>query len=168
MENSILEKEDKQIEKGFKQIYPNNNDVKISMKSWGDDWPWISRGYDTRRLTIYENIKEWNENFFKVDVDYTDNYNVKLYLTKSYRTKTYGIDKIYIKNGNDEPMCLTEVNSKDYKIIAKKIDKIYFNINEHSLLIVTDKNFFSKKEKKLLEEKVITKTAINSIEELFN
>ena len=34
MENSILEKEDKQIEKGFKQIYPNNNDVKISMKSW--------------------------------------------------------------------------------------------------------------------------------------
>lgn len=167
MENAILI-EDKQIEKGFKQIYPNNNDVEISLKSWGDGWPWISKGWETRRLTIYENIKEWNKIFFKVDVDYTDDYSVKLYLTKSFRTKTYGVDKIYIKNGDDEPLCLTKVNSKDYKIIAKKIDKIYFNINEHSLLILTDKNFISKKEKKLLKEKSITEAANNSIEELFN
>lgn len=57
MENAIF-REDKQIEKGFKQIYPNNNEGEISLKSWGDDWPWISKGWETRRLTIYENIKE--------------------------------------------------------------------------------------------------------------
>ena len=29
MENSILEKEDKYIKDGYKQVYPNNKDIKV-------------------------------------------------------------------------------------------------------------------------------------------
>lgn len=91
-----------------------------------------------------------------------------MYLTKSFQTKTYGVDKIYTKNGDDEPLCLTEVNSKDYKIIAKKIDKIYFNISEHSLLILTDKNFISKTEKKQTAKMKEKEEFTSNIKDLLN
>lgn len=92
-----------------------------------------------------------------------------MYLTKNSQTQRYGISNIYITtNGNDETILLTEENSKDYKTIAKKIDKIYFNINVFSLLIVIDNDFISKQEKKLLEEKAKKEAAKNSIEDLFN
>ena len=70
--------------------------------------------------------------------------------------------------GNDEIIRLTEEISKDYKTIAKKIDKIYFNMKTLRLLIVIDNNFISKQEKKLLEEKAKKEEAKNSIEALFN
>lgn len=34
MENSILEKEDKYIKEGYKQIYPNDKDIKVSLLNW--------------------------------------------------------------------------------------------------------------------------------------
>ena len=92
-----------------------------------------------------------------------------MYLTKDSQTQRYGISNIYITtNGNDETILLTEENSKDYKTIAKKIDKIYFNMKTLRLLIVIDNNFISKQEKKLLEEKEKKEEAKNSIEALFN
>ena len=65
-------------------------------------------------------------------------------------------------------MLLSKANSKDYKKIAKKIDKIYFNIDECSLLIVIDKDFISKKEKKFLEEQLKSEEAKTAIESLLN
>ena len=34
MENSILEKEDKYIKDGYKQIYPNDKDIKVTLLNW--------------------------------------------------------------------------------------------------------------------------------------
>lgn len=168
MENSILEKEDKYIKDGYKQIYPNDKDVKIRIELWRDSLPLIIRGWQTRRLTIIESIKE-RDSFFLTNAEYyTDNSLIHMYLTKDSQTQRYGISNIYITtNGNDETILLTEENSKDYKTIAKKIDKIYFNIKAFSLLIVIDNDFISKEEKKLLEEKAKENEAKKSISELF-
>lgn len=168
MENSILEKEDKYIKDGYKQIYPNNKDVKIRIELWRDSLPLIIRGWQTRRLTIIESINE-RDSFFLTNAEYyTDNSVIHMYLTKDSQTQRYGISNIYIRtNGNDETILLTEENSKDYKTIAKKIDKIYFNIKAFSLLIVIDNDFISKQEKKLLEEKAKENKAKKSISELF-
>ena len=69
MKNAIF-KADEQLQNGFKQIYPNNNNVKINVKSWHDarlwntdwvfcvEWLWIRRARGTEGLTIYEKIKE--------------------------------------------------------------------------------------------------------------
>ena len=129
----------------------------------------IIRGWQTRRLTIIESINERDSFFLTIAEDYTDNSVIHMYLSKDSQTQGYGISNIYITtNGNDETTLLTEENSKDYKKIAKKIDKIYFNINEFSLLIVIDNDFISKQEKKLLEEKAKKEAAKSSIEDLFN
>lgn len=167
MENAIVN--ESKIEKDFKQIYPNNKDVKIRIELWRDSLPLIIRGWQTRRLTIIESINE-RDSFFLTNAEYyTDNSVIHMYLTKDSQTQRYGISNIYITtNGNDETILLTEENSKDYKTIAKKIDKIYFNINVFSLLIVIDNDFISKQEKKLLEEKAKKEAAKNSIEDLFN
>lgn len=151
MGNAIVN--ESKIEKDFKQIYPNNKDVKIRIEFWRDSLPLIIRGWQTRRLTIIESINE-RDSFFLTNAEYyTDNSVIHMYLTKNSQTQRYGISNIYITtNGNDETILLTEENSKDYKTIAKKIDKIYFNIKEFSLLIVIDNDFISKQEKKLLEE----------------
>ena len=165
MENAIV-KEDK-IEKDFKQIYPNNNDVRIRIETV-KNWPLISKWWQTRRLTIFESIKERDSFLLTIDEDYTDNSVIHMYLIKDSQTQRYGISNIYITtNGNDETILLTEENSKDYKTIAKKIDKIYFNIKAFSLLIVIDNDFISKQEKKLLEEKAKENEAKKSISELF-
>lgn len=168
MENSILEKEDKYIKDGYKQIYPNDKDVKIRIELWRDSLPLIIRGWQTRRLTIIESINE-RDSFFLTNAEYyTDNSVIHMYLTKDSQTQRYGINNIYITtNGNDETILLTEENSKDYKTIAKKIDKIYFNIKAFNLLIVIDDDFISKQEKKLLEEKAKENEAQKSISELF-
>lgn len=166
MGNAIVN--ESKIEKDFKQIYPNNKDVKIRIEFWRDSLPLIIRGWQTRRLTIIESINE-RDSFFLTNAEYyTDNSVIHMYLTKNSQTQRYGISNIYITtNGNDETILLTEENSKDYKTIAKKIDKIYFNINEFSLLIVIDNDFISKQEKKLLEEKAKENKAKKSISELF-
>ena len=168
MENSILEKEDKYIKDGYKQIYLNDKDVKIRIKLYRDSLPLIIRGWQTRRLTIIESINE-RDSFFLTNAEYyTDNSVIHMYLTKDSQTQRYGISNIYITtNGNDETILLTEENSKDYKTIAKKIDKIYFNIKAFSLLIVIDNDFISKEEKKLLEEKAKENEAKKTISELF-
>ena len=167
MGNAIVN--ESKIEKDFKQIYPNNKDVKIRIELWRDSLPLIIRGWQTRRLTIIESINERDSFFLTIAEDYTDNSVIHMCLSKDSQTQGYGISNIYITtNGNDETIILTEENSKDYKTIAKKIDKIYFNINEFSLLIVIDNNFISKQEKKLLEEKVKKEAAKNSIEDLLN
>ena len=168
MENSILEKEDKYIKDGYKQIYPNDKDVKIRIELYRDSLPLIIRGWQTRRLTIIESINE-RDSFFLTNAEYyTDSSVIHMYLTKDSQTQRYGISNIYITtNGNDETILLTEENSKDYKTIAKKIDKIYFNIKAFSLLIVIDNDFISKEEKKLLEEKAKENEAKKSISELF-
>ena len=166
MENAIVN--ESKIEKDFKQIYPNNKDVKIRIEFWRDSLPLIIRGWRTRRLTIIESINE-RDSFFLTNAEYyTDNSVIHMYLTKDSQTQRYGISNIYITtNGNDATILLTEENSKDYKTIAKKIDKIYFNIKEFSLLIVIDNDFISKQEKKLLEEKAKENEAKKSISELF-
>ena len=68
MKNAIF-KADEQLQNGFKQIYPNNNNVEINVKSWHDarlwntdwvfcvEWLWIRRARGTEGLTIYEKIK---------------------------------------------------------------------------------------------------------------
>ena len=152
MENAIVN--ESKIEKDFKQIYPNNKDVKIRIEFWRDSLPLIIRGWRTRRLTIIESINE-RDSFFLTNAEYyTDNSVIHMYLTKDSQTQRYGISNIYITtNGNDETILLTEENSKDYKTIAKKIDKIYFNIKEFSLLIVIDNDFISKQEKKTFRRK---------------
>lgn len=168
MENSILKKNNLQIEEDYKQVYPNDKDVKIRIELYRDSLPLIIRGWQTRRLTIIESINE-KDSFFLTNAEYyTDNSVIHMYLTKDSQTQRYGISNIYITtNGNDETILLTEENSKDYKTIAKKIDKIYFNIKAFSLLIVIDNDFISKQEKKLLEEKAKENKAKKSISELF-
>lgn len=168
MENSILKKNNLQIEEDYKQVYPNDKDVKIRIELYRDSLPLIIRGWQTRRLTIIESINE-KDSFFLTNAEYyTDNSVIHMYLTKDSQTQRYGISNIYITtNGNDETILLTEENSKDYKTIAKKIDKIYFNIKAFSLLIVIDNDFISKQEKKLLEEKAKENEAKKSISELF-
>ena len=166
MENSIVN--ESKIEKDFKQIYPNNKDVKIRIELGRDSLPLIIRGWQTRRLTIIESINE-RDSFFLTNAEYyTDNSVVHMCLTKDSQTQRYRISNIYITtNGNDETILLTEENAKDYKTIVKKIDKIYFNIKAFSLLIVIDNDFISKQEKKLLEEKAKENEAKKSISELF-
>lgn len=179
MKNAIF-KADEQLQNGFKQIYPNNNNVEINVKSWHDarlwntdwvfcvEWLWIRRARGTEGLTIYEKIKERRNLFLTIDSYYPNNYKVKMYLKKGAQTQVNKIHKIYITNGTDKPMLLSKANSKDYKKIAKKIDKIYFNIDECSLLIVIDKDFISKKEKKFLEEQLKSEEAKTAIESLLN
>lgn len=118
MGNAIVN--ESKIEKDFKQIYPNNKDVKIRIEFWRDSLPLIIRGWQTRRLTIIESINE-RDSFFLTNAEYyTDNSVIHMYLTKNSQTQRYGISNIYITtNGNDETILLTEENSKDYKTIAQ-------------------------------------------------
>ena len=82
MENTILEKENKYIKDGYKQIYPNNKDVKIRIELYRDSLPLIIRGWQTRRLTIIESINE-KDSFFLTNAEYyTDNSVIHMYLTK--------------------------------------------------------------------------------------
>lgn len=65
MKNAIFKAEE-QLQNGFKQIYPNNNNVEINVKSWHDarlwntdwvfcvEWLWIRRARGTEGLTIYD------------------------------------------------------------------------------------------------------------------
>lgn len=76
--------------------------------------------------------------------------------------------KIYLKNNNDKLISLTEINVRHYNKIVKKIDKIYYNMDNGHLLILIDEKFISKREKKLLKEEEKTETDKNSIEDLFN
>lgn len=171
MENSILEKEDKYIKDGYKQIYPNNNNVEISMKSWtpvwyGEvEWDWIRSAWGTDKLTVREKFKKLGNIFLEVDSGY---YRLRLYLKKETQTQAYRVRKIYLANNNDELISLAETNVKHYNKIVKKIDRIYYNMDKGHLLIIIDEDFISKKEQKLLKEEERTETDKNSIENLFN
>lgn len=178
MKNAIF-KADEQLQNGFKQIYPNNNNVEINVKSWHDarlwntdwvfcvEWLWIRRARETEGLTIYEKIKERRNLFLTIDSYYPNNYKVKMYLKKGAQTQVNKIHKIYITNDTDKPMLLSKANSKDYKKIAKKIDKIWFNKNEGCLLIFIDNKFTSKKGEKAIAKKAKEDEARKSISELF-
>lgn len=170
MENAIF-KAGEQLQNGFKQIYPNNNNVEISMKSWtpvwyGEvEWQWIRSIWEADKLTVCEKFKERGNIFLAVDKDY---YRLRLYLKKATQTQAYGVRKIYLKNNNDKLISLTEINVRHYNKIVKKIDKIYYNMDNGHLLILIDEKFISKREKKLLKEEEKTETDKNSIEDLFN
>lgn len=170
MENAIF-KAGEQLQNGFKQIYPNNNNVEISMKSWtpvcyGEvEWQWIRSIWEADKLTVCEKFKERGNIFLAVDKDY---YRLRLYLKKATQTQAYRVRKIYLKNNNDKLISLTEINVRHYNKIVKKIDKIYYNMDNGHLLILIDEKFISKREKKLLKEEEKTETDKNSIEDLFN
>lgn len=179
MKNAIF-KADEQLQNGFKQIYPNNNNVEINVKSWHDarlwntdwvfcvEWLWIRRARETGGLTIYEKIKERRNLFLTIDSYYPNNYKVKMYLKKGAQTQVNKIHKIYITTDNNKPILITEENSINYDGIIKKINKIYYNKDEYSLLIVIDKNFISKQEIRLLSERARAEEAKSSIEGLLN
>lgn len=63
MENAIF-KANEQLQNSFKQIYPNNNNVEISMKSWtlvwyGEvEWDCIRSAWETDKLTVREKFKK--------------------------------------------------------------------------------------------------------------
>lgn len=170
MENAIFKTDEQLVQKGFKQIYPNNNNVEISMKSWSAgwlwdlEWQWIRSVGETDKLTVCEKFKERRNIFLAVDVGY---HTVNLYLKKPSQTKTYRVKEIYIANNNKQ-IILDKANARYYNKIVKKIDKIYYNIDKGHLLIVIDEDFISKKEKKLLKEIEKTETDKSSIEDLFN
>lgn len=170
MENAIF-KANEQLQNSFKQIYPNNNNVEISMKSWtpvwyGEvEWDWIRSAWETDKLTVREKFKKQGNIFLEVDSGY---YRLRLYLKKETQTQAYRVRKIYLANNNDKPISLAETNLKHYNKIVKKIDRIYYNMDKGHLLIVIDEDFISKKEQKLLKEEEKTETDKNSIEDLFN
>ena len=85
MGNAIVN--ESKIEKDFKQIYPNNKDVKIRIEFWRDSLPLIIRGWQTRRLIIIESINE-RDSFFLTNAEYyTDNSVIHMYLTKNSQTQ---------------------------------------------------------------------------------
>ena len=69
MENSILEKEDKYIKDGYKQIYPNDKDIKVTLLNWVSDWVWICSAFQTRKLSLREAFKNKGSKF--LDVEYS-------------------------------------------------------------------------------------------------
>lgn len=82
MENSILEKEDKYIKDGYKQIYPNDKDIKLTLLNGVSDWIWICSSFQTRKLSLREAFKNKGSKFLDVEADYEGNSHIQLQLTK--------------------------------------------------------------------------------------
>lgn len=139
MENAIF-KANEQLQNSFKQIYPNNNNVEISMKSWtpvwyGEvEWDWIRSAWETDKLTVREKFKKRGNIFLEVDSGY---YRLRLYLKKETQTQAYRVRKIYLANNNDKPISLAETNLKHYnKIVKKLIESITIWIKVICLLLL--------------------------------
>lgn len=167
MENSILEKEDKYIKDGYKQIYPNDKDIKLTLLNGVSDWIWICSSFQTRKLSLREAFKNKGSKFLDVEADYEGNSHIQLQLTKNSQKQIYSISDIFITSDDEKLIRLTEKTAEDYEGFVQKIDKIYFDINEGRLLIFLDKNFVSKKGAKAIAEKAKEDEAKKSISELF-
>ena len=167
MENSILEKEDKYIKDGYKQIYPNDKDIKVTLLNWVSDWVWIFSAFQTRKLSLREAFKNKGSKFLDVEADYEDTSNIQLRLTKNSQKQIYSISDIFITSDDEKLIRLTEKTAEDYEGFVQKVDKIYFDINEGRLLIFLDKNFVSKRGAKAIAKKAKENEAKKSISELF-
>ena len=167
MENSILEKEDKYIKDGYKQVYPNNKDIKVTLLNWVSDWVWICSAFQTRKLSLREAFKNKGSKFLDVEDDYEDTSNLQLRLTKNSQKQIYSISDIFITDDGGELIRLATKTTEAYKGFVQKIDKIYFDINSRRLLIFLDKNFVSKKGEKIIAKKAKENEAKKSISELF-
>lgn len=95
MENSILEKEDKYIKEGYKQIYPNDKDIKVSLLNWVSDWIWICSSFQTRKLRLREAFKNRGSKFLDVEADYEDTSNLQLRLTKTLKNRFIKFRKFF-------------------------------------------------------------------------
>lgn len=167
MENAILDKDDKYIKEGYKQIYPNGRDIKVSLLNWVSDWSWICSSFQTRKLSLREAFKNRGSKFLDVETDYEDTSNLQLRLTKNSQKQIYSISSIFIVSVAEKLIQLTEETAEDYEGFVQKVDKIYFDINSGRLLIFLDKNFVSKKGAKAIAKKAKEDEAKKSISELF-
>lgn len=139
MGNAILDKDDKYIKEGYKQIYPNGRDIKVSLLNWVSDWSWICSSFQTRKLSLREAFKNRGSKFLDVEADYEDTSNLQLRLTKNSQKQIYKISEIFIMSDGKELTRLTVKTAEYYKGFVQKIDKIWFNKNEGWLLIFIDK-----------------------------
>lgn len=167
MENSILDKEDKYIKEGYKQIYPNGKDIKVSLFNWVSDWRWICNSFQTRKLSFIEAFKNRGNKFLDVEDNYEEASNLQLRLTKNSQKQIYSISDIFIMTNGKELTRLTVKTAEYYKDFVQKIDKIWFNKNEGWLLIFIDNKFTSKKGEKAIAKKAKEDEARKSISELF-
>lgn len=167
MENSILDKEDKYIKEGYKQIYPNGKDIKVSLLNWVSDWRWICNSFQTRKLSFIEAFKNRGNKFLDVEDNYEEASNLQLRLTKNSQKQIYSISDIFIMTNGKELTRLTEKTAEYYKGFVQKIDKIWFNKNEGWLLIFIDNKFTSKKGEKAIAKKAKNDEAQKTISELF-
>ena len=167
MENSILEKEDKYIKDGYKQVYPNSKDIKVALLNWVSDWIWICSAFQTRKLSLREAFKNKGSKFLDVEDDYEDTSNLQLRLTKSSQKQIYSISDIFITSDDEKLIRLTEKTAEDYEGFVQKVDKIYFDINEGRLLIFLDNDFVSKRGAKAIAKKAKEDEVKKSISELF-
>ena len=165
MENSILKKNNLQIEEDYKQVYPNDSNIVVRMKSNETDYQWISNGIIAPRLGLLESFKYKDSLFLSVDKGFPGT-TVRLSLSKNSQTQSYDLTKIYLVI-DDEKFRLDDSYAQDFHTISKKIDKIYFNIKEYSLIIFLNKDFVSKREEKNLEKKVKEEAARKEINDLF-
>lgn len=167
MKNSILDKEDKYIKEGYKQIYPNGKDIKVSLFNWVSDWRWICNSFQTRKLSFIEAFKNRGNKFLDVEDNYEEASKLQLRLTKNSQKQIYSISDIFIMTNGKELTRLTEKTAEYYKGFVQKIDKIWFNKNEGWLLIFIDNKFTSKKGEKAITKKEKEDEARKSISELF-
>lgn len=130
MGNAILDKDDKYIKEGYKQIYPNGRDIKVSLLNWVSDWSWICSSFQTRKLSLREAFKNRGSKFLDVEADYEDTSNLQLRLTKNSQKQIYKISEIFIMSDGKELTRLTVKTAEYYKGFVQKIDKIWFNKNE--------------------------------------
>lgn len=163
--NTIHEKD--YIKDGYKQIYPNNNGIKIEFVRWQTDYNRLSKGCNCNRLNLYESFRERNNLFLVLEDDYRMDYISNLNLIKGSQEQSYKIERVYVVNGSESPVSLAEKSTNIYTIISKKINKIYFDRLRNQLLIITDDKFVSKKEAKYLAEKAREKANQKSISDLF-
>ncbi len=166
MENTILKNEEQKIiEEDYKQIYPNDSNIVVKMKSNETDYQWISNGIIAPQLGFLESFKYKDSLFLSVDKDFPGTI-VTLTQPKNSQTQFYDLTKIYLVI-DDEKFRLDDNYAQDFHTISKKIDKIYFNIKEYSLIVFLNKDFVSKKEEKNLEKKLKEEAAKKEINDLF-
>ena len=143
MKNAIF-KADEQLQNGFKQIYPNNNNVEINVKSWHD-----------ARLIEKTNYQETLSKSFSKP-------NFRL-LFNSFKDDSfkeeYEISKVKFVNEKQEKIEIA---------YPKKIKKIYVNIEEKSVIIMIDDNFCSKYEKKQTAKMKAKEEFTSNIKDLLN
>lgn len=153
MKNSILDKEDKYIKEGYKQIYPNGKDIKVSLFNWVSDWRWICNSFQTRKLSFIEAFKNRGNKFLDVEDNYEEASNLQLRLTKNSQKQIYSISDIFIMTNGKELTRLTEKTVNIIKILFKRLIKFGLIKTKVGYLFLLIINLQVKKEKKLLPKK---------------